>query len=83
MSPKVLLLALLSLLVSSPLSAQDTTIEMMRALTDAHGPSGYEGPVGKVFLPYLEAVVDEIRSPPLQRLTVLSATETPRVHYWR
>ena len=61
MSPKVLLLALLSLLVSSPLSAQDTTIEMMRALTDAHGPSGYEGPVGKVFLPYLEAVVDEIR----------------------
>ncbi|MDA2938024.1 M42 family metallopeptidase [Acidobacteria bacterium AH-259-A15] len=61
MSPKSLLFALLSLLVSSALSAQDPTIEMMRALTDAHGPSGYEGPVGKVVLSYLEPVVDEIR----------------------
>lgn len=61
MSPKILLFALLSLLVSSALSAQDPTIEMMRALTHAHGPSGYEGPVGKVVLSYLEPVVDEIR----------------------
>ena len=52
--------ALLLLMATSGLAQQDDTIQLLRELTEAHGPSGYEAPVAKVVRKHLEPLVDRI-----------------------
>jgi putative aminopeptidase FrvX len=56
---------LLCLLLQLPLQAQtpppDTTACLMKELTEAHGPSGSEEPVGRIVMKYLSPLVSEVK----------------------
>src|SRR3989442_14142955 len=39
----------------------DATARLMKEFTEAHGPSGSEGPVGKMMMKYLSTLVSEVK----------------------
>jgi putative aminopeptidase FrvX len=39
----------------------DATAQLMKEFTEAHGPSGSEGPVGKIVMKYLSPLVSEVK----------------------
>src|SRR5262245_9442772 len=53
-----LIAAAVSLRAQTP--SLDETTRLMKELTEAHGPSGSEGPVGKLIMKYLSPLVSEV-----------------------
>lgn len=59
----------------------DATAQLMKEFTEAHGPSGSEGPVGKIVMKYLSPLVSEVKVDGLGSIigTVRGSSDGPRI----
>jgi putative aminopeptidase FrvX len=71
------LLAVLLLAVCA--SAQDATVQLWKELTDAPGPSGYEGPVRKIMVERMQPYANRILYDGLGSVIAVQGTTGPRI----
>lgn len=76
---KPLLLAAVTALLAFPALAQDRTADLLRRLSEAPGPSGFEEPVRKIMVPELRAVTDELRYDGLGSVIARQGSTGPRI----
>ena len=74
---KLILLA--AALIATPVVAQDATIDLLRRLSEAPGPSGFEEPVRKIMVPELRAVTDDLRYDGLGSVIAHQGRAGPRI----
>jgi endoglucanase len=62
-------------------SSLDATARLMKELTEAHGPSGSEGPVGKIVMNHLSSLVSEVSVDGLGSIigTLKGSFDRPRI----
>jgi len=71
--------AVVATLAASPMLAQDTTALLLRRLSEAPGPSGFEEPVRKIMVPELRAVTDDLRYDGLGSVIARQGSAGPRI----
>lgn len=76
---KKLILAAVLLAGAGPARAQDATVDLLRQLSEAPGPSGFEEPVRKIMVPDLRAVTDELRYDGLGSVIARQGSSGPRI----
>jgi endoglucanase len=76
---KKLILAAVLLAGAGPVRAQDATVDLLRQLSEAPGPSGFEEPVRKIMVPDLRAVTDELRYDGLGSVIARQGSSGPRI----
>lgn len=76
---KKLVLAAAALIASTPALAQDTTADLLRRLSEAPGPSGFEEPVRKIMVSELRAVTDELSYDGLGSVIARQGSSGPRI----
>jgi putative aminopeptidase FrvX len=59
----------------------DATAQLMKEFTETHGPSGSEGPVGKIVMKYLSPLVSEVKVDGLGSIigTLRGSSDGPRI----
>ena len=72
---------LLPLTLQAQAPSLDATARLMKELTEAHGPSGSEGPVGKLVMKYLSPLVSDVKVDGLGSIvgTRKGSAERPRI----
>lgn len=76
---KKFMLAATVLAFAAPAFAQDATKELLRRLSEASGPSGFEEPVRKIMVPELRAASDELRYDGLGSIIARQGSSGPRI----
>jgi putative aminopeptidase FrvX len=59
--------------------ANDETVQLLRALADAHGPSGFEEPVRKIMVERMKPLSDKLSYDGLGSVIALQGTSGPRI----
>ena len=65
--------------VATPALAVDATADLLRHLSEAPGPSGFEEPVRKIMVPELRAVTDDLRYDGLGSVIARQGGTGPRI----
>lgn len=68
-----------ALAAAPPAMAQDATTDLLRRLSEASGPSGFEEPVRKIMVPELRAATDELRYDGLGSIIARQGSSGPRI----
>ncbi len=76
---KKLMIIAAALAATSPALAQDATTDLLRRLSEASGPSGFEEPVRKIMVPELRAATDELRYDGLGSIIARQGSSGPRI----
>lgn len=76
---KMPILAAAALVAATPAFAQDATVDLLRRLSEAPGPSGFEEPVRKIMVPELRAVTDDLRYDGLGSVIARQGGAGPRI----
>jgi endoglucanase len=63
----------------APLAAQDRTVDLLRQLTDAAGPPGFEEPIRKIMVEQMTPYAASIRFDGLGSIIAAQGTQGPRV----
>ncbi len=79
MRMKKLMIIAAALAAASPALAQDATTDLLRRLSEASGPSGFEEPVRKIMVPELRAATDELRYDGLGSIIARQGNSGPRI----
>ncbi|MGE3273994.1 MAG: M42 family metallopeptidase [Vicinamibacterales bacterium] len=75
----LLLATLLAALLTPSASAQDQTVDLLRSLADAAGPSGFEEPVRKVMVDLMRPLADSLTFDGLGSIIAIQGASGPRV----
>ena len=70
---------ILALAAAAPASAQDRTVELLRTLTDAPGPPGFEEPVRKIMVDQMKPYAGSITFDGLGSIIATQGTTGPRI----
>ena len=73
------LLALASLTTIIPARAQDSTAQLLKELSEAPGPSGYEEPIRKVMVQHMTPLADHLSYDGLGSIIATQGSSGPRV----
>jgi putative aminopeptidase FrvX len=76
---RALVVSLLILAVATPAAAQDRTVELLRQLTDAAGPPGFEEPIRKVMVEQMKPFAASITFDGLGSIIATQGTGGPRI----
>src|SRR5712675_89221 len=74
-----LLLALMVLSLNLSLVAQDRTVDLLRKIADAAGPSGFEEPIRKVMVDAMKPYANNLRFDGMGSIIATQGTQGPRV----
>ncbi len=69
----------IGLFVSAPLAAQDRTADLLRDLSNAAGPPGFEEPVRKIMVERMKPLADELRYDGLGSVIARQGSSGPRI----
>lgn len=69
----------LGLLAAAPLAAQDRTADLLRDLSNAAGPPGFEEPVRKIMVERMKPLADELRYDGLGSVIARQGSSGPRI----
>lgn len=75
----IMLTAAVFATIAIPAQAQDATADLLRRLSEAPGPSGFEEPVRKIMVPELRATTDELRYDGLGSIIARQGSSGPRI----
>ena len=78
MKPLILIAAAV-LAAAAPAVAEDATATLLRRLSEAPGPSGFEEPVRRIMVPELRAVTDDLRYDGLGSVIARQGSTGPRI----
>ena len=73
------LAASLCILAIAPLTAQDRTIDLLRQLTDAPGPPGFEEPIRKVMVDLMKPYASSITFDGMGSIIAAQGSQGPRI----
>jgi putative aminopeptidase FrvX len=73
------LLAGAHLLMATPAVAQDRTLALLKSLSEAAGPSGFEEPVRKILYDQMKPLADELRFDGLGSMIARQGSRGPRI----
>lgn len=76
---KMLPIAAAALAATSPALAQDASADLLRRLSEAPGPPGFEEPVRKIMVPELKAASDELQYDGLGSVIARQGNSGPRI----
>jgi len=76
---RLLPFALLLLTLAPPAAAQDRTVALLRQLTDAAGPPGFEEPIRKVLVDVMKPLAASLTFDGLGSIIATQGTQGPRV----
>ena len=76
---KQILVAAAALIAGAPAPAQDATADLLRRLSEAPGPSGFEEGVRKIMVPELRAETDELSYDGLGSIIARQGNSGPRI----
>ncbi|MFM9934925.1 MAG: M42 family metallopeptidase [Novosphingobium sp.] len=68
-----------ALLLASPLAAQDRTADLLRDLSNAAGPPGFEEPVRKIMVERMKPLADDLRFDGLGSVIARQGSSGPRI----
>lgn len=71
--------ATLALLLAAPLAAQDRIADLLRDLSNAAGPPGFEEPVRKIMVERMKPLADELRYDGLGSVIARQGSSGPRI----
>jgi endoglucanase len=67
------------LTIAAPLAAQDRTTDLLRDLSNAAGPPGFEEPVRKIMVERMKPLADELRYDGLGSVIARQGSSGPRI----
>ncbi len=72
-------LALAAVCLIGPLGAQDQTIQTLQKIADAPGPSGFEEPIRKVMVDYMQPLAQSVRYDGMGSIIATHGSTGPRI----
>ena len=64
---------------NNPLASGDETVQLLRALADAPGPSGFEEPVRKIMVERMKPLADKLSYDGMGSVIAVQGTSGPRI----